>query len=127
MRVRIYRNLNRKGVVFSVMSMKTKHVIARVKQIYLKDCFMRVSQAGRARVLKQKRKNVHAFIEGTWLKAKPRSKYLALFYRHLIRYNPYELGSFYYMTSFGQYKGTKKPIKQAHYVFVENGEVRALV
>lgn len=92
-----YRNLNRKGVVWSVRSNRTGLVIRRSGKVVLKDVTLKVSAAGRARVLEQKRKNVHAGARGTL--ANP------LLFDHLlvmsqgkawkrIKYNPYEAGHF---------------------------------
>lgn len=64
-----YRNLNRKGVVWSVKSNRTGLVVARPKTVVIKDAQLVVSQAGRRRVLAQKKKNVHAGIRGTWVKS----------------------------------------------------------
>ena len=92
-----YRNLNRKGVVWSVRSNRSGLVIRRSGKVVLKDVTFKVSQAGRKRVLKEKRKNVHAGAKGTL--ANP------LLFDHLlvtsngtawkrVRYNPYEAGHF---------------------------------
>lgn len=68
MKVFIYRNLHKEGNVYSIKSlegpMKGK-VIGHAHGIYLEDCQLIVSEAGRQRVLKEKRKNVHAGIVGT--------------------------------------------------------------
>ena len=62
MRVEIYRNLHNGKL--SVRDRKTRHVIAHVDSITLAGVQMIVSQAGRERVLREKRKNVHAFLTG---------------------------------------------------------------
>lgn len=67
MRVFVYRNLTRKGNIFSIKSLEgpTKgRVIAHAHGIHLEKCELVVSQAGRNRVLKQQRRNVHAGIVG---------------------------------------------------------------
>jgi len=52
----VYRNLNA-----GAFSLRLKGIVQERSDIYmLHDVEMKVSQAGRARVLKQKRKNVHA-------------------------------------------------------------------
>jgi hypothetical protein len=66
--VSCYRNLNKPGVVWSIKSNNTGRVLARSTYVVIKDAKFVVSQAGRLRVLKQKRKNVHAFIKGTWIR-----------------------------------------------------------
>lgn len=64
-RVAIYRNLHKEGHVYSVRSEETKRVVAWVSSIVLTKADFKVGQTGRRRVLKEKRKNVHAFIKGT--------------------------------------------------------------
>lgn len=64
-RVAIYRNLHKEGHVYSVRSEETKRVVAWVGSIVLTKADFKVGQTGRRRVLKEKRKNVHAFIKGT--------------------------------------------------------------
>lgn len=64
-RVEIYRNLHKKGVVYSIRDQSSGLVIGYTSDICLKDVQFKVSQAGRQRVLREKRKNVHAVIQGT--------------------------------------------------------------
>lgn len=64
MKVRVYRNLTRKCLSVQTMTKKGWRVTRYVQSIYLKDATFKVSEAGRQRVLKQKRKNVHAIVEG---------------------------------------------------------------
>ena len=63
-RVRVYRNL--RNNLLSVQS-KVKGswlVVGHVQSLLLYDAEFKVSEAGRKRVLEQKRKNVHAFVYG---------------------------------------------------------------
>jgi hypothetical protein len=64
MKVFCYRNLHKKGNVWSVRDEATKLVVDHVESILLKDVTLKVSEAGRQRVLKEKRKNVHAGVQG---------------------------------------------------------------
>lgn len=57
-----YFNLHK--FVFSVRNQKTRLVEHHSNTVILSDCKLKVSQKGRERVLKEKRKNVHAGIEG---------------------------------------------------------------
>jgi hypothetical protein len=64
MKVRVYFNLHKK-----LLSVQTKvngrwKVVKHVDKIALSDVRFKVSETGRQRVLREKRKNVHAFIEG---------------------------------------------------------------
>ena len=63
-RVRVYRNL-RNGLM-SVQAYVGKKwlVVGHVESLLLYDAEFKVSEAGRKRVIEQKRKNVHAFVYG---------------------------------------------------------------
>lgn len=90
-RVKVYRNIT-KGC-YSIQDKKTRLVIAHAGSVYLKDAIFRVSEAGRQRVLREKRKNVHAFVEGwavddlPYEDARVRGGTFDDNYR--VRYNPY--------------------------------------
>lgn len=60
--VRVYRNLTR-GCL-SVM--RRGLVVAHVESVALHGARFVVQEAGRQRVLRDRRKNVHAFVEGIW-------------------------------------------------------------
>lgn len=60
--VEVYFNLHKR--VFSVRDVKTRRVIAHTRNLILKDVTFKVSEAGRQRVLREKRKNVHAVVRG---------------------------------------------------------------
>lgn len=65
MKVFVYFNLHKK--VWSVKALSGPHrgkVVAHADAVGLDRCAMRVSEAGRQRVLREKRKNVHAGIVG---------------------------------------------------------------
>lgn len=89
MRVFVYRNLHKKCL--SVRNVKTGLVIAHVDTISLRDCKFKVSQKGRQRVLKEKRKNVHAGVEGNWVQEIVTPDLLKCV---KIVYNPYKYDSF---------------------------------
>lgn len=64
-KVFVYFNLHKR--LFSVKALtgeKKGRVIAHVTALKLKDVEFKVSQAGRARVLREKKKNVHAGVVG---------------------------------------------------------------
>ena len=102
MKVFVYRNLNRKGVVWSVRSKSTGLVVDRSSTVYLSNCKLKVSKAGRERVIKERRKNVHAGIEGNRVTKCPTLKWTR------VSYNPYKQKHF--TTENG------KPIFEARYV-----------
>jgi hypothetical protein len=86
--VQSYRNLNQPGVIYSVRSKTTGRVVAHAPRVVMDNAELRVQQGGRARVLREKTKNVHAYVEGCWgeeSRPRPATK---------IRYNPYLFESF---------------------------------
>jgi len=88
--VHVYRNLG--GVSRARYSVRQSGlVIGHCWEVYLKDCVFRVSEAGRKRVLKEGRKNVHAYVKGFIsppVEGYPDSDWLQF------RYNPYLCGAF---------------------------------
>lgn len=98
MRVRVYRNLKhgRKAPpLYSIMH-KGK-VIDRRGQVLLSDAKFLVSEAGRQRVIKERQKNVHAFVEGNLVDEHGVFGIDAHTQKDLparITYNPYVSGSF---------------------------------
>lgn len=101
-RVQVYFNLHKK--VFSVKDKKTGLVIAHVNNIYLEDVDFKVSQAGRKRVLAEKRKNVHAVVEGTVI-CPVETLGIGM---EAVTYNPYKYDSFVIRQS-------EKPLKKANF------------
>jgi hypothetical protein len=83
--VRVYRNLQRN--TFSVV--QDGLVKAHMDQLCLKDVTPVVSLAGRERVVKEGRKNVHAYLRGLIDDAPKPSVCVEL------TYNPYKSCSFY--------------------------------
>ena len=61
--VKVYRNLNRKGVWFSVC--QDGRVVGHAQGLMLGDAKFHVNEAGRQRVIATGRKNVHAWVWGT--------------------------------------------------------------
>jgi hypothetical protein len=65
-RVEVYRNLKFKDrVVYSIRDVKTGLVLGHASTLLLSRCKFVVNQKGRERVIKEKRKNVHAWIQGS--------------------------------------------------------------
>ena len=67
MKVFVYFNLHKK--VFSVKALEGEHkgrVVAHRRELSLRYVEFKVSEAGRQRVLREKRKNVHAGVVGYW-------------------------------------------------------------
>jgi len=83
----VYRNLHRK--CWSVRGRRSGLVQAHEDTVVLLDAEFRVSEAGRQRVLAERKKNVHAYVRGTLSDRRPRTAGL-----RRARYNPYEAGTF---------------------------------
>lgn len=110
MKVRVFRNLNKHCMSMIAMEGTFKgKVIAHVDSAYLHDCTMIVQETSRQRVLRERCKNVHAFVQGQLQCATGiRLRYpvqgineASPDHPHpvLIRYNPYERGEYYFATT----------------------------
>ena len=98
MRVFVYFNLHRK--CFSIKALegdRKGRVVAHSTTVVLEGCKFKVSEAGRQRVLREKRKNVHAGVTGTWIDGDIRDEkcfeFLGTVGRQ-VTYNPYKYSSF---------------------------------
>ena len=92
-RVYVYWNLHKH--LFSVKDTRTGRVVCHAHMVEIQDATVAVSQAGRARVLRERRKNVHAGVRGTvtWLVEDwPCDLQMTGWTR--ITYNPYKYDSF---------------------------------
>ena len=89
MQVRVYRNLHKKCLSVQAKVNGAWRVIRHVDTITLTDVTFKVSQAGRERVLRERAKNVHAFVTGVCTG-------IELIPDHATRvsYNPYKAGTF---------------------------------
>ena len=99
-RFKIYRNLHRQS--FSIQGyLKDKkgyRVVDRADCAILKNVLFKVMQTGRERVVKEKRKNVHAFVMPTYYQhlSKRASSKQSIEGLREIYYNPYKYNSFVY-------------------------------
>ena len=108
MKVEVYRNLHKN--CWSIRDNKTGRVIRHSDSVHLKDAKLVVRKSGREKVLREKRKNVHAFIRGT-------IDFCTDKHFEQIAYNPYKYDSFVLVKS-------TEPIFHADHIFLnENGEV----
>ena len=91
-RVYVYRNLHKD--CWSVR--QGGRIVAHVDKITLKNARFLVSQAGRNKVLREKRKNVHAGISGYPVDEQEMWNYHSEFYSHArkVLYNPYKYDHF---------------------------------
>lgn len=89
--VKIYKNLH--NGLFSVM--QNGLVVAHIESFIMNNASFKVNESGRQRVLKEKKKNVHAFIVGTLEEINCTDDDLIISNPHTkIRYNPYVSNSF---------------------------------
>lgn len=87
--VRVYFNLHKK--TWSIKDKKTNRVLGWADFVPLKQCKFIVSEAGRQRVLREKKKNVHAYVDGI-IGGEHFDK--CEVYRSKFTYNPYKYDSF---------------------------------
>lgn len=85
-RVRVYKNLHKD--CFSVVDTWSNTVVAHTDEIQLKEVQFRVQPAGRERVLRTGRKNVHAYVVGIV------TEFPELL-TDPVRYDPYRFSQFY--------------------------------
>lgn len=93
MRVACYYNLHRK--CFSVKALEGPmkgRVIKHADEVVLTNVTFKVSEAGRERVLREQRKNVHAYVIGEY--ADVHNIKLKAASWHFVSYNPYK-GTFF--------------------------------
>jgi len=106
--VDVYFNLHKK--LYSIRACEGPNkgrVIAHRHTVTLIDPTFKVSQAGRARVLKERKKNVHATVRGGWFDPDDKLGFNPYEGRikkrgREITYNPYEMCSFSYWNDIGE-------------------------
>jgi hypothetical protein len=109
----VYRNLKFKGKpVYSVKDTTLGKVVEHVESITLEGVTFKVGQGGRARVLRERQKNVHAGAQGIRTDKKVTGELIR------ISYDPYRWDSFMRLD-------TMKPIKSAEYVVINSTGVFA--
>ena len=114
MKVFVYKNLHKKCFSVKALEGPSKgRVVAHVKSIKLTDCQFKVSQAGRARTLRERQKNVHAGVRGQW-----NSEEFTAIADNMtkVRYNPYEVSAFVEVA-------TGNPVLTAKEVFIDKNGV----
>ena len=106
MRVEVYWNL-RKGC-YSVRDCKTGRVVEHTNSLWIRNALFVVRQAGREKVLRDKQKNVHAFVRGEL------GEGMLIPYKESreATYNPYKYSTFVD-------KKTEKVLYNARYAMLE--------
>ena len=110
-RIEVYRNLHKDCFSIRKNGRVVKHLFNDEK-LDMEDVKFAVQPAGRVKVLRERKKNVHAFVRGTYI-----SKGLAA-WQSVASYNPYKYGHFF--TSFG---GNASPIYEARRATLSDGKV----
>lgn len=87
MKVRCYFNLHKHCISVQQKKNNVWLVIDHVKEISLVNVIFKVSEPGRQRVLKEKRKNVHAYIIGDISNSD-------ISCSRIVNYNPYKYSTF---------------------------------
>lgn len=105
---KVYRNLH-KGA-FSIVC-KKEGVVAHGENFFMENVLFNVSEAGRQRVLRERCKNVHAYVIGT-LRLEVDFK----FNKREIYYNPYDEGFFYY-------KDNKEKVESANMIILTENKI----
>ena len=120
MRCFVYFNLHKR--CFSIKALEGANkgrVIAHRSEALLFDATFKVSQAGRQRVLKEQRKNVHAGVVGDWIDSS--GDYATIdavaINGSAITYNPYKYDSFVHL--YGEH-----PIENARLVALTTSEAK---
>jgi len=119
MRVRVYYNLSRS--VWSIKAMEGEHkgrVIGYANSALLRNAHTVVSEASRQRVLREQRKNVHAYIDGELA--------VTCGYRERLM-TPSESNALYHHQSgmsyfFGYEYVSYNPYRVSHFVWEDTGE-----
>lgn len=122
MRVMVYFNLHRKCLSVKALEGARKgRVIGHVDNIILHDAVFKVSEAGRQRVLREKRKNVHAGVVGTIMSFDCESLVDNLSrIGDPVKYNPYKFSSFVHAVN-------ETPVTKARQVAVASVNGRSAI
>ena len=102
--VRVFKNLTRDTWSVQIKTVKGWRVVGYSEEIRLNNARPVVSEKGRQRVLRERKKYVHAFIEGEWCDG-----WTLTGSHELISYNPYMFGAFYTVHR-GEKHGSYKPV-----------------
>lgn len=96
LKVFVYRNLNLPGPLawFSVRNVSTGRVLMHSPSVCLRNVTFKVFEKGRQRVLSQRRKNVHAGVQGELILDPSQMRPSDNVPRRKVTYNPYQNFSF---------------------------------
>lgn len=112
MKVEVYFNLHKK--LFSVRSVATGRVMFHTYEVCIDNPKFVVRKAGRDKVLRERKKNVHAFVRGD-IRHYPEKLSPTLDLTKAVSYNPYKAGHFVN-------KATDEPVYTASCAFMQIGD-----
>jgi hypothetical protein len=136
MKVFLYRNLHKEGFCYSIKAVDGPHkgkVLGYSRKVIVENAAYKVSEAGRQRVLRTKKKNVHAGVVGDLkivgsdvIERIPGSLALYSLPMHItikkindVTYNPYKYSSFVI-------RQTEEPIQTSKWALLDNEKVKAI-
>ena len=90
MRVEVYRNIPKQN--WSVRSVETGLVIDHADIVSVSNARFVVQQAGRDKVVRTHRKNVHAMVRGEWVSTEEAHRVIC---NRRVSYNPYKANYFW--------------------------------
>lgn len=119
LKVFVYYNLHKH--TWSIKALEGPHkglVIGHSDTVLLQDAAPKVSEAGRQRVLRDKRRNVHAGIVGTLVHREGEGYFPGLAGGAEITYNPYKYAGFVYTENERPYTGSDYALLAEKRVYV---------
>lgn len=90
--IKVYRNLHKEGIWYSIK--QGNLIVAHATKLCMGDCDFIVNEKGRRRVLKERRKNVHAYIKGYYTTSIMGTAADKNDLPALIKYDPYKYKTF---------------------------------
>ena len=111
-KIRIYRNLNNGTMSIQVKDNKSWKVVGHVTNAIVRDVRFHIQEGGRQRVIREQRKNVHAWGEGILIGQFSDSVVAPI----ALGYDPYTNATFVQ-------RGTKNAIAKCSYLVVRNNLV----
>lgn len=95
MKVFVYFNLHRKLWSVKALSGESKgRVIGHFHHVGVRRATFKVSEAGRQRVIREQRKNVHAGVKGELVWTDKENYTSGIVLGHKVTYNPYKFNTF---------------------------------
>lgn len=99
MRVFAYFNLHKRLYSIKALEGPDKgRVVAHRASLLIRDATLKVSEAGRQRVIRERCKNVHAGVCGTWHDEQATADAVAII-GNAVMYNPYKYSTFVMMVN----------------------------